>query len=383
MDLLVISIALLTFCYLIFTTIEMLIGDKQVKNLNKEIILPTEKLPFISIIFSALNEEEVIAETIKHLMQLDYPHYEVIAINDRSTDQTAIVLQQMQQQYPLLRVHHIKELPPGWIGKNYALHEGSQLARGDWLLFTDADVLMQKNTLSKSISYALRHHLKHLTIWEQHIRHTFWLKVMLQANYLVYLTALKPWRMRHAKSKCALGYGAFNLVEKAAYQQCKGHLAIALQCLDDMCLAKLFKAHHYRQDIVNGDGLIKREWYATAREMIHGMKKNAFAYYDFKLLPMIRDSIFAILFFVWPIVAVLFFSGTVRLINIANVFLMLFISFYTAKKFQVEKLFVVMYPISYLMMIYTLCYSTVATYKNQGVIWRGTHYPLKILRDKK
>jgi glycosyltransferase involved in cell wall biosynthesis len=382
MESLFIIIAALTLIYLIYTLIEFLIGHNQIKNLSRQDLLTLDSLPKISIILSALNEESDIEDALTSLANLSYPNLEIIAVNDRSTDNTPHILEKLQKKFPVLRVHHIQTLPPNWFGKNHALNVAAKLATGDWLLFTDADVFMKKDTLSKAISYVITNQLDHLTIHEHHRRESFWLKTGLLGSYLSYSMVMKPWRIRHAWSKRSLGHGAFNLIRKSAYESVGGHQAIAMQCLDDLCLGAILKKNGFRQDTVDGRDFIEREWYHSLPAMIAGMQKNSFAFYKYQPLPMLRDCCFAVVFFMCPLLAVVFCSGALCYLNMLNLLLTFLCSGYIAKQFRLEKYYAFLYPLSMGILMYIMLNSVIATYRQRGVIWRGTHYSLDMLKRR-
>ena len=96
--------------------------------------------PFVSIIIPACNEEENVRAALCKVLTLDYPNYQVIAVNDRSTDQTGAILDELADSYSQLEVIHISTLPEGWLGKVHALHVGTQQARGEYLIYADADI---------------------------------------------------------------------------------------------------------------------------------------------------------------------------------------------------------------------------------------------------
>tara|TARA_R110000868_G_scaffold298752_2_gene558939 strand:- start:3162 stop:4313 length:1152 start_codon:yes stop_codon:yes gene_type:complete len=383
MDQAFLIVAAFTLVYTLYTLVEFLIGFNSIKNLSQQATRESAALPSVSIIFSALNEEEEIEAAVLSLLNIDYPDFEIIAMNDRSTDRTPKILNALQQRYPQLQVHHITSLPNGWFGKNHALHNASSYAKGEWLLFTDADVLMKPDTLTKAMSYSLEHDLQHLTICEKHVNNTLWLKVLLLAHYITYSLALTPWRIRHRWSKKSLGHGAFNLVKKSAYQACGSHQTIALECLDDLKLGQMLKKHGFKQDTVDGRDYIEREWYHALPDMIKGWEKNSFAYFDYQLLVLSVSSLFAVLFFIGPIVSLIFFSGTIRLLSLANVTLMLLLSAYVCQQFRLNKFYAFSYPAAILVLLYTIWNSVISVYKNNGVVWRGTHYPLASLRKAK
>jgi len=383
MDQAIIITAAFTFGYSVFTLLEFMAGFNAIKNIAAQTDVDAARLPSVSIIFSALNEEADIELAVMSLLALDYPNFEVIAINDRSNDNTAEILNAMQMKHARLQVHHITELPEDWFGKNHALFYGSKLAKGEWLLFTDADVQMKPATLKKAMSYTIERNLDHLTICEHHLRNTFWLKILLLAHYVTYSISFKPWRVRHSWSRRSLGHGAFNLVNKSVYEKCGSHAAIALQCLDDLKLGHLIKTNGYRQDTVDGRDFVQREWYPSLPAMIEGWKKNTFAFFDYRLLVLVPSSVFALLFFVWPIIAMFMYSGLAFWLNVANVILMFMISAYVCQQFRMEKRYAIFYPAAIFLLLYSIWNSVFTIYRQNGVVWRGTHYPLEQLRAGK
>lgn len=383
MELLLFFVAVITCAYLVFTLIEFIIGFGKIKNLTLQPVLDNRHLPSISIILSLLNEEHNIENVITSLMSLDYPDFEVVAVNDRSTDKTAAILNMLAQKYPRLRVHNIESLPEGWFGKNHGLHVGSSFARGQWLLFTDADVTMQKDALLKMVSFAIENKLDHLTIHERHYHGRFWMKSMLLAVYVSYSMVVKPWRVKYAWSKRSVGRGACNLVNKKSYQQCGGHQAIALECLDDLKLGELLKKSKLRQDVADAYDLVEFKWYTSLREVVAGLEKNSFAFFNYNAVVASLVSMATLLFYIWPIIAVFACSGVLQELNFLNIILTFSLTAIVAKHYRLKKFYALFYAFGICILLYTIWKSMTATYKNKGVIWRGTHYPLAILRNQK
>ena len=146
-----------------------------------------ERHPLVSVIVTAKEEELHIADTIRHLLNQTYPRMEIIAINDRSRDKTGLRLEQLkewsQQRDRLsipLRVIHLTTLPRGWLGKNHALYQGYLQAKGQYLLFTDADVLFHPDTIRAAVAYMKRHEVDHLTLAPALISRGFPLRAFVQ-----------------------------------------------------------------------------------------------------------------------------------------------------------------------------------------------------------
>jgi cellulose synthase/poly-beta-1,6-N-acetylglucosamine synthase-like glycosyltransferase len=380
MEAVITCLAAITAIYLLITLIEVQFGLRSIPYLGHQSIMDSKQLPAVSIIFSALNEEAAIADAVNSLMKIDYPNLEVIAINDRSTDRTGEILASLQLQYPNLKVLNIDTLPAGWLGKNHALYQGSQMAAGEWLLFTDADVIMQPDTLKRAMSYCMEHQTKHLTIAEKHVRNTFPLQILLFSQYLSVCMMLKPWRVRYRWSKRSLGFGVFNLVQKSAYAASGGHQAIAFECLDDLKLGALIKAHGFKQDTVNGGDFIERQWYATLPEMIEGWKKNSFAFFEYRASWVVGGTILMLLLFLLPLLSIPFSHGYLFYLNVMNVCLTLQIAMIICMYYRIPIWFSLYYLPSILLMLYSIWNSMFTIYRQGGVVWRGTHYSLELLR---
>src|SRR5260370_16885568 len=122
--------------------------------------------PRVSIIVPALNEEETVEPALTSLLKLDYANYEVIAVDDRSTDRTGEIMDRLAAtSNGRLRVIHIAQLPAGWLGKPHAMWLAAQQAEGDWLLFTDADVVYRPDCLPRAAAYPEAAPVVHLPLF--------------------------------------------------------------------------------------------------------------------------------------------------------------------------------------------------------------------------
>src|SRR5438477_1029432 len=135
--------------------------------------------PRVSLLFAARDEEEKLPLALESLLLLDYPNLEIIAVNDRSSDATARILDEASKRDPRLKVVHIETLPDGWLGKPHALQRGYEVSSGDWLLFTDADVRFLPEVIRRSITLAGTKQLDHLTLMCEVEMHGFWEKTVL------------------------------------------------------------------------------------------------------------------------------------------------------------------------------------------------------------
>jgi len=239
-------LAIATLLFWIALCIELTLGNRSIKFLRD---LPSPAEPpsqRVSIIIAARNEERNVEEALRSILRQDDANLEVIAVDDRSTDRTGAILDRLAGADPRLRIVHLKELPPGWLGKNYALDRGAEQASGDLLLFTDADVVMQPSTVSRAVGYSLEHQIDHLAIAPDIKMPGVLLKLFAGAFAIFFSLYARPWKASDPRSKRYVGIGAFNLVRKDVYRAVGGHQAIAMRPDDDLKLGKLVKRNGYR-----------------------------------------------------------------------------------------------------------------------------------------
>lgn len=337
-------------------------------------------VPRLSVIVPARNEERKIREALESLLGQEYPNLEFIVLNDRSTDRTSETLAEMAAADARLGVFNIAELPPAWLGKNYALYQGAKRASGELLLFTDADVVMEPSAVAKAVKYLRANNLQHLAVMPKVRAPTLALRLFCSTFGIFFSGYMRQWRAKDPASGSYIGVGAFNLVTAEAYKAVGTHMAIAMRPDDDIKLGKLLKKAGYRQEMVFGIGLLEVEWYSSLRELIDGLMKNSFAGLEYSVVLSIGAGIGVLLLNVWPFVAIFAVGGAARILYLLAVaVLLLFIS--DANRFYgLPRWYALAHPFSAVLFVYILWKSMLLTLWNDGISWRGTHYPLKLLR---
>ncbi len=234
-------LAIVTLLFWVAFGIELVIGSRSIRFLKD--VLSSRRLPApkVSIIIPARNEERHIQEALQSVLNQDYENLEFIIINDRSTDQTGTILTRMGKANPRLHILQITELPPGWLGKTYALYYGAQKATGELLLFTDADMVMQPSTVSKAVTYLLDNQLDHLTLASEVRMPGVMLGMFTAAFGIFFSLYARPWKAKNPRSSKYVGIGGFNMVRAEVYRAVGTHQAIAMRPDDDMKLGKLIK----------------------------------------------------------------------------------------------------------------------------------------------
>jgi glycosyltransferase involved in cell wall biosynthesis len=376
-------LAVATLLLVLATTIEFAIGNRSLSRLGDLPPFTGSPAPKVSVIIAARNEARKIERGLQTVLAQDYPNVEFIAVDDRSTDETGSILDRIAGTEPRLHVVHVTDLPGGWLGKTHALNFGAERATGELLLFTDADVVMERSVISRAVGYRLRHQIDHLAITPQ-LRMPGALLSMFGGTFALFFAAYaKPWKARDPKSPRHIGIGAFNLVRAEAYRAIGGHHAIAMRPDDDMKLGKLIKKHGYRQDVVLGGKLITVEWYSTIGELIHGLEKNTYAGVDYNLLVIVLSSVAQALVVFWPLASLIVTCGATWWLNLTIVVLLAVLYIDTAQTHGAKRWHCVGLPVTALLFQYIIWRATLKTLRNDGIDWRGTHYSLRELKANK
>jgi cellulose synthase/poly-beta-1,6-N-acetylglucosamine synthase-like glycosyltransferase len=339
--------------------------------------------PRVSIIVPARNEEEHIGPALATLLKLDYDNYEVIAVDDRSTDRTGEVMDRIAstpQAGGRLKVIHVAELPPGWLGKVHAMWTAAHRATGDWLLFTDADVLFRSDVLRRALAYAEAEAADHVVLFPRMIMKSPGEIMMIAFFQTLFVFGHRPWKVADPKTKDHMGVGAFNLIRRRVYDAVGSYQALRFEVLDDMKLGKIVKEAGYAQRNVYGADLISLRWVQGAMGMVNNLTKNFFAIMSFQWRRAALSA-FALAFLnLMPFFGIWFAHGWARLpygVALASIF-----AIYVGMswKSDVPVYYFALHPIGTALFVYTMLRSMALTLGRGGVLWRGTFYPLEELR---
>jgi len=174
------------------------------------------KSPRVSIIVPARNEEDDIEQTLLRLLALDYDNYEVIAVDDRSSDRTGEIIARLARSkdaHGILKVISIEALPSAWVGKTHAMWTAAQQATGDWLLFTDADVQFKPDSVRRAIAYAEAERADHVVLFPRMIMKQPGEKMVTAFFLTLFVFGHRPWKVANPRTRDHMGVGAFSLGE--------------------------------------------------------------------------------------------------------------------------------------------------------------------------
>ncbi|MFZ0770965.1 MAG: glycosyltransferase family 2 protein [Candidatus Sulfotelmatobacter sp.] len=338
--------------------------------------------PRVSIVVPARNEEADIEQSLTRLLELDYDNYEVIAVNDRSTDRTAEIMEKVagRASDSRLRVIHHRELPAGWLGKTHAMWTATNEASGDWLLFTDADVLFKPDSVRRAVAYAEAERADHVVVFPQMIMKRPGEYMMIAFFQTLFVFGHRPWKVSDPKSRDHMGVGAFNLIRRSVYEAVGTYKALRMEVVDDMKLGKLVKNAGFAQRNVFGGDLISIRWANGAMGVVNNLTKNFFAVLSFQW-PRTLVSAFGLAFLnLMPFVGVWLAHGWERVPYAVALGSMFLIYLGMSWRSGVPAYYFLLHPVSTALFTYTLLRSMAHTLWNDGIVWRGTKYPLEELR---
>jgi hypothetical protein len=238
-------------------------------------IKPMKPPPFVSAIVPARNEEATLAAAIESLAAQPEIH-EILVINDQSTDRTSAVLDQLSARYPQLRVLETKELPGGWVGKNFAASLGASQAAGDWLLFTDADGVHLPASTARALADAAANSVGLVSYSPEQETRTWWEKALIPFVYTRLARKFSYAEVNYPESPVAAASGQYLMIRKNDYMRIGGHAAVAGKVLEDVALARLAKQTGIGLHFGSGRGIMRVRMYRTFRAMWQGWAKNLY-----------------------------------------------------------------------------------------------------------
>ncbi len=367
---------------------------------------PAPPLPRLSVVVTARDEAGSIETTARRLLAQTYPDLEVIVVDDRSTDGTGEILDRLQarstpapagqpaSRTPRLTVVHVRDLPPGWLGKCHACRAGSARARGDWILFMDGDVeIVQDDLLARVVTLASRRDIDHVTIVPDQRPMSAIQAALLAAFAHMYLLGARAYEMHRDLRRGGGGIGAFNLVRRAAYERIGGHRLLRMDPTDDFKLGRLLKESGARQRFFDGAGMVRCRWHRGVLNVARGLEKNLFAGFNYSLAELVVFTVAALGLLFGPAITGALGTALARSSGRPGLALPAWAPLaaqaavvWNALRFQTRRyggnplLLSLLYPAAGLVLVGAAWNSALRTLARGGVRWRDTFYPLRDLR---
>ena len=370
---------------LLFVLINFLINNILFKDTSR-FKLPENILaqnPLISILIPARNEEENIKRCIISLTKQDYENIEILVLDDNSTDDTARIVLELSQKDPRIKLYSGEPLKKGWLGKSYACWQLSKYAKGDYLIFTDADTLHFPNSISSSVACLLRYNLDALSVFPKEITVTLHERMIVPFGKYMILSFVPLYLIRKSKSVLfCTAIGQFMLFKREVYKKIGGHKSIKSKVIEDIMISKQVKRCGYRFMIFDGRSNLYCRMYKNFREVVRGHSRTIFAAFDYNIYIITIAIILMSAIFLFPFIMLLvgiLFDWPAILINliILQIIIILIPKIIFSIRFKCKAVDIILHPISMVYLIYIAINSIFNTKIGMGVNWKGRIYDVR------
>lgn len=302
-----------TWLYLVAYVVKSLKQTPLLDSFEKSTII--KNFPKVSIILPARNEEKYIARCLDSLLKQDYPNFEIIAINDSSTDRTEVIMQHYAARDPRILVVNAKSKPVGWVGKNWVCYQGYLRATGNLLLFTDADTVHLPSTMSLSVKHLILENLDALTAIPKLLCKDFWTKITLPMLLTFLYSRFSALRVNDPKTKIGYFFGSFFIISRRTYEKVGTHKAVRHEIIEDGALGGKVKEEKFMMKMVRGDNYIEAIWARDFHTLWHGLRRLMIPLYNQKRK---RASLMAIAIFFLLFEPFLLLPYSLLFLNIAR-----------------------------------------------------------------
>lgn len=370
----------IALCLVIFM-VNLILNLRALHRLGDEKGELPEVLPLISILIPARDEESDIVTCLESLRRQDYPKYEILVLDDSSSDSTAAVVEQIAAVDPRVRLLRGKPLPPGWAGKPFACHQLASEARGSWLLFTDADTIHAPAMLRSALAYAHNNRLALLSGFPLQHSVSPSERVVLPVMYFIILSWFPLWWLQgSAKPKPGLAIGQFVFVSARDYHEIGGHEAVRSRILEDVWLGFEMARHGKRQAAVDLSQMVACRMYEGRRDLWEGFTKWTYSITSLSPwilgLMMLGGLGFFIAPFLWmawhfsPVPAAYDWFGLI----IAQLVIIMLMRGLVDHRFRYSRLYSLSHPVGISFMLLSGVYAAIKRFTGSGVRWKQRLY---------
>ena len=335
--------------------------------------------PYVSVCIPARNEGRDIKNCVESLLNQDYPNFEVIIVDDNSSDNTAEIICSMAKEYSNLIFVAGAQLETGWMGKPYALHQAYEKSRGQYLLFTDADLIYKPHALKTAMHTMISKDLGLMTLMPAAIFGSFWERV-IQPVIFGFIAALTSFRkVNSVNNQSAMGFGAFLLFSKKSYEKIGGHLSVANEVLEDIMIAKKAKFNRLSVLVADGKDLLSIRMYHSLKEIWIGWRKNIFLAMKSSIFRAFYYMAMVLCFLLTPYIVVMInlWMGTGSLwvgVSLLGLALSLATGLGLCYELGLEAKNVFLFPLGAILMVAIMLNSMVHTLFLGRTEWRGRVY---------
>jgi glycosyltransferase involved in cell wall biosynthesis len=346
--------------------------------------------PLVSIIVPARNEEANIAECLDSLVRQSYPRREVIVVDDRSEDGTADVVRRQQTRFADVRLVQVSQLPPGWTGKTHALVQAAREARGEWFLFVDADIRLDPDNLTSTLTYARERGLEFLSLLPRADCRSFWEGVLQPLLGIMLMLRFPLSSVNDPGQSCAFANGQYILIRRSAYEALGGHAAVCGELLEDMALAQRAKAQRLPLAVIHGYRIASVRMYGSFLDIWRGWRRIYIHAFGRRAASLLVSALLIIVFSLNPLALAL--SGVLGLlvgagggawlaaatVGVAQVATMMSLVYRMYRQLiRAQARYLVFYPVAMLVGLGVFLDALVSLVTRRQLVWRGRAYPAR------
>ncbi|MEI6756384.1 MAG: glycosyltransferase [Chlorobium sp.] len=338
--------------------------------------------PLVSVLVPARNEAENIERCVRSLLRQDYGAFEILVLDDGSTDATPEILRALaSESVPRIRIIQGEQLPDGWHGKAWACFQLGRQARGELILFTDADTMHEPDALRRSVGAMLASGADMLSLTPGQELRSFWEKLVIPMVYVILMSYL-PIRLVRTTRMAAFCFaiGQFILFRREFYDRIEGHAAVKDAIVEDVSLCKAVKKAGGRVVAFNGTDVVSCRMYRNLRDIWNGFSKNLFAGLGYSSPGFFLFILLSTAFYIAPygFLCSSMFSGTFSLplfwLPLSQISVALLSRLIIAKVFRQPLLFALLNLFSQIMLIAIAFNSFFIIKFGKGAIWKGRRY---------
>lgn len=347
-----------------------------------------DEAPLISILVPARNEERSIAQCVESLAQQDYPHCEIIVLDDQSEDQTATIVADLARRYPNVRLLHGGELPPNWHGKANACAQLAKAASGEWLLFVDADAVLAPRCVTVTLREARKRRADLLTMIPTSLVGSIGEALLLPIIPMTFAAFLPLGLVTNHPSPLFAGaLGQFLLFRRDAYLRIGGHAAVRTDIVEDIQLSRHIKRHGGRLVWIDGTELMRVRMYHSFSEAWRGITKSAFAAINYSLPVLLPGVVACVALFCGPYIFLVIgavhypSSGLWLWLPLLQVAFLWTTHLLVMRRFHLPTALVFLQAGTMLAIILTTLHAAIQTEFGAGVVWKGRTYQFGAPRE--
>ncbi len=363
----IISFIICVYFFLV-TTVNIIYLKKRsvIKHLQDE--------PFISVMIPARNEEQNIRTCVESLMDQNYSNYEILVIDDNSTDKTGEILAELSKEYHKLRVYSGTPLPEGWYGKPWALQQLSQHAKGEYFLFTDADTIHKKNSIKYMVSNLQHHKADLLSVLPKQLINSFGELLIVPAIYIMTSVLFPQPLIELSRSKFAsYCLGQFFGIKASVYREMDGFESVRHLITEDVAFGREVKGRGYKTMFLDGHDYLDCRMYHSYMESFRGIGKNIYSSVGHNALVALAIVFLVAMLVGFPLYAVIHSIITGIALGKSLILVLIFFISWVFVTFyhRLPKYNAFLYPVQYLNMVILAVFYTIKFRIVPGVYWKG------------